>query len=404
MKKQNKNYLNNIKFNLGEVIILMLITFIVFFATFWILSSKIFKTTSTSMEQSTENDLKDVEEVYNYILNNYYGTVDKETLIQGSISGMLSSLEDKNSSYISEENSNNFNAILNGSYEGLGIQVTNNNDNDIIIVNVFKDTPASKSGLKMYDKIISINDESVLNKSSYEAVNIIKECENPDIVLKIERDSKELTINVKRETVVLNSVSSKTFTENGKKIGYIYLSIFASNTYEQFKTKLEELEKQNIDSLIIDVRDNSGGHLSSAENILSLFFNSGTTIYQIKDKNGITNYYSKGESSRQYPLVVLVNENSASASEILASAFKEQYNAKLVGKKTFGKGTVQELKKTSGGIEYKFTTQYWLTSKGDWINEKGIEVDYDIEMSEEYYKQYTDQSDTQLQKAIELLK
>lgn len=404
MKKQNKNYLNNIKFNLGEVIILMLITFIVFFATFWILSNKIFKTTSTSMEQSTENDLKDVEEVYNYILNNYYGTVDKETLIQGSISGMLSSLEDKNSSYISEENSNNFNAILNGSYEGLGIQVTNNNDNDIIIVNVFKDTPASKSGLKMYDKIISINDESVLNKSSYEAVNIIKECENPDIVLKIERDSKELTINVKRETVVLNSASSKTFTENGKKIGYIYLSIFASNTYEQFKTKLEELEKQNIDSLIIDVRDNSGGHLSSAENILSLFFNSGTTIYQIKDKNGITNYYSKGESSRQYPLVVLVNENSASASEILASAFKEQYNAKLVGKKTFGKGTVQELKKTSGGIEYKFTTQYWLTSKGDWINEKGIEVDYDIEMSEEYYKQYTDQSDTQLQKAIELLK
>ena len=176
------------------------------------------------------------------------------------------------------------------------------------------------------------------------------------------------------------------------------------NTYDQFKEQLEKLENEKIDSLIIDVRSNSGGHLTSATNILSLFLDSSKVIYQIEGKDGITKYYSEGKETKTYPVVVLVNKESASASEILASALKEQYNAKLVGEKTFGKGTVQKLTETTGGIQYKVTTQHWLTSNGNWIEKNGIDVDYEVALDEKYLLDPTDENDNQLQKAIDILK
>ena len=174
------------------------------------------------------------------------------------------------------------------------------------------------------------------------------------------------------------------------------MSIFAANTYNQFKENLESLEKQGIDSLIVDLRDNSGGELNTATNIISLFMNKEKVIYQIEDKNGnVEKTYSKGKKDKTYPIVVLVNNNTASASEVLTAALKDNLNAKIVGEKTFGKGTVQTVMNTSTGEQYKLTTKKWLTPNGEWINEKGIEPDVEVKISKD--------KDNQLDEAIKCL-
>ncbi len=397
-KKQNNNYLN--QYRPVEVIILIVSTAIICFIAGWLLSIKF--TNQNVKTINNKDELSDFLEAYDTIVKNYYGEVDKNALIKGAIEGMIDSLGDTNTTYIDDESSNNFNALLNGSYNGIGVEIAKK-DKDIIIYSVFDNSPASNSGLKTGDIIKSVNDQSVDSMSTSEVVNLIKK-DTTQVKLVIQRDNKELTFDLKLNTVTLDSVSSKTFEVNNKKIGYIYISIFASNTYEQFKSKLEELEKANIDSLIIDVRYNSGGHLTTATKIISLFLSSDKVIYQIEDSSGTQKHYSQGTITKEYPIVVLVNGNSASASEILASALKEQYNAILVGKKTYGKGTVQELLKTKNGIQYKITTQHWLTSKGNWIDKQGIDVDYDVELTDKYLSNPIDENDSQLNKAIEILK
>ena len=163
------------------------------------------------------------------------------------------------------------------------------------------------------------------------------------------------------------------------------------------------MEKSGIDSLIIDVRSNTGGHLTAVENILSLFLDSSHVIYQTEDKNGIIKSYSHGSVTKEYPIVILTNEASASASEILAAAMQEEYGAKIVGKHTFGKGTVQELKTLPDGEQYKFTTKKWLTPNGTWINGVGVATDIDVDFNKDYYDNPTHDNDKQLQAAIEAL-
>lgn len=404
MKKNKKTLFNSMKFNLGEVIILIIITAIIFLGISFMIVF-LSKGNTKSEEYAIERDeLNDIKEVYQYIKDNYYGNIDQNELIKGAVSGMLSSLDDSNSIYIDEQTSNNFNALINGNYEGIGVQIANDTEGNIVVTGVFENSPAAQAGIKTYDNFISINGEMLEGKTSLEVVNMIKKSSESMLNIIVERANKRISLSVTRQNVVIPSVTSETFQRGTKKIGYIYINIFAANTYSQFKDELNKLEELGLNSLIIDVRENSGGHLSAAADILSLFIGEGKTIYQTRDKNGTLKHYSNGEYNREYPIVVLVNENSASASEILASALKEQYSAKLVGKKTFGKGTVQALKTTSGGIEYKFTTQEWLTPNGNSINKKGIEVDFDVDLSTEYYKEPTDENDSQLQKAIELLK
>lgn len=171
----------------------------------------------------------------------------------------------------------------------------------------------------------------------------------------------------------------------------------------QFKKELDKLENEGIDGLVIDLRGNSGGHLSAAEQIISLFLDSSHPIYQIKSKDSQNIYYSTGNKTKDYKISVLIDSNSASASEVVTSALAEQYGAKTVGKKSYGKGTVQELQTLSDGDQYKLTTKSWLTSKGEVIDGKGIEPDYDVTLSDEYLENPTDESDNQLQKAIEVI-
>ena len=232
--------------------------------------------------------------------------------------------------------------------------------------------------------------------TTQEFSNYVRNSKSKTFKIVVRRNEQEKEFTIDREQVVLKSVTSKLIEENGKKIGYIYMSIFASNTYTQFKDELASLENNNIDSLIIDLRNNTGGELTTASNIISLFLNSDKVMYQMEDKDGKqVKTYSYGKKDKEYKIVMLVNEHSASASEVMTAALKENLGATVIGKKTFGKGTVQSVLTISTGEQYKITTKKWLTPNGNWINSVGIVPDVEVDLSGD--------NDTQLDKAIEYL-
>lgn len=393
IKVNNKKILPT--FKTKEVVFLLLITAIISLIMGGIVTYNV-----TLKGTNVDSELAEFIKNYDYITNNYYGDVDKNELIDSAISGMLNTL-DKNSTYVGSDD-DNFSIYLEGSYEGTGIQVYNDENNNIVIYSVFDDTSASKAGLKAGDVIIRLNDKDTTNMSIADFSSLVKK-QKGKFKITYKRDDEEKTVSLKVSKVELKSVYSETIEKNDKKIGYIQMSIFANNTYEQFKKALSNLENENMNGLIIDLRSNSGGHLSSAEEIISLFLDSSHPIYQIKTKDSLNTYYSLGKETKKYKIVILIDKNSASASEVTTSALTEQYGAVTVGEKSYGKGTVQELQSLNDGEQYKLTTKSWLTSKGKVIDGKGIEPDYKVSLDEKYYDEPSFDNDNQLQKAIELI-
>ena len=386
-------------FNSKEVIFLLIVTCLISLAI-----GNAINIDKKILEQPIDENLTEFEQNYQYIIDNYYEEVDKAKLIKGAIEGMVNSLGDDYSIAITDDMSNNFNIKLTGSYSGLGIEIVNDQSYNIYISDVIEGSPAEKAGLKVLDKIISIDEIEFTGKKTTELTNYIKESNKEKYIIKVERDNKEETFELTRETIEIKSVYSEIKNIDNQKIGYVYISIFASNTSTQFKNAIEELEKEGINSLIIDVRSNTGGHLTSVVDMLSCLLDSSKIIYQIENKGEVTKYYSKGNTTKTYPIVVLQNNGSASASELLSAALKEEYGATVIGENSYGKGTVQELISLQDGIQYKITTKKWLTPKGNWINGTGVSVDIEEKLSEEYKQNPTDENDNQLQKAIEYLK
>ncbi len=387
-------------FKTTEVVGLMLITVVVSLTLGGLFTYKIFN----SHGELVEAELQDFIKNYQYILDNYNGDINKEELLDAALEGILTKL-DKNSTFLDSNAAKNFNISLEGSYEGIGIEIYNDEAGNIIINRVFKESPADKAGLTTGDIIIKANGKDVSKMRTSDFVELIDKNKYSKISLVYIRNGKEYKTTVTRTNIKLQSVQSKTYTYNSQKIGYIRISIFANNTYEQFKKKFEALQKEKVNSLIIDLRDNSGGYLSTAENIISLFLDSSHPIYQIQKQGVTTKYYSKGKKDQKLKIAILVNGSSASASEILTSALMEQDGAIVIGEKTYGKGTVQELQDLTNGDKYKLTTKNWLTSKGNWIDQKGIEPNIKIELSDEYTKNPTEENDNQLQTALkELIK
>ncbi|MDD3392886.1 MAG: S41 family peptidase [Bacilli bacterium] len=346
-----------------------------------------------------DETLNEFIENYDYILNNYYGDIDKQALIDGAISGMVDSLGDDYSTFLGEEDETTYNVYLKGSFEGIGVKLYINEDGASIIYYVYNNSPASKAGIEAGDIILKVDNEDVTDKTTTEIGEIVKGKEG-EFTLTVQRNEETLTYTLKTATVELTSVYGEVINEN---IGYIYIDIFASNTYGQFKELLEDLESKGIKSLIIDVRDNSGGYLSTTQNIISLFLDSSNIIYQTEDSSNTTKFYSTGNETKSYPIVLLTNGNSASGSEMLVGALKESYGALQVGETTYGKGTVQQVNTLDDGGQYKITIKKWLTPNGNWINSVGIIPDYEVSLDEEYYANPSDDTDSQLQKAIEIL-
>ena len=338
---------------------------------------------------------------YDIIKNDYYKDVKDEVLVEGAINGMMSSLGDPHSVYFNKKAKEEFDTELAGSYYGIGAEITSTNDGKAVIKKVFDKSPAKTAGLKENDVFVSIDGESVEGKSISDIANTLRSEKKEKSIIVVNRDGKELSFEVTKANVTLFSVSSEMLDNN---IGYISVNIFGQNTYDEFTKALNDLEKENMKSLIIDLRGNNGGYLTTVTNMLSIFLDKDKVIYQMQTKTGKKKYYSIKNGSKTYEVVILIDNESASASEIMASAMSEQYGAILVGEKSYGKGTVQITKDLKNGGMIKYTIQNWLTSKGKSIEKNGIKPDYEIKLNDEYANNPTKENDNQLQKAIDLLK
>lgn len=348
-------------------------------------------------------DLKKVVDTYYAIVDNYYGELDKDSLIDGAVEGMISSVGDSFTSYSDTDSAISFNETINGTYEGVGLSIATLNDGTITVIEVFDDSPAYKAGIKVGDIILKVDGESYEGKSGSDISNYVKNSGKDKVILTIKRDDKEEDITVNLSKVDIPYVSGELLEKDGKKIGYIDISLFSSNSYKQFKNKLDKLEKDNIDGLIIDVRDNSGGYLTSVTDICNLFLEKGKVIYQLEDSKGKVKKKDTTKEKKSYDIVVLINGASASASEILASAIKESYGGEIVGTNSFGKGTVQQTKKLLDGSMIKYTTQKWLTPDGNFINEVGVTPTKEVELDSKYFENPIHENDNQLQEAIKLI-
>ncbi len=321
----------------------------------------------------TYKDLEKLIETYNIISNNYYGDLDKEELIDSAINAMIDSVGDSFTTYSDAQTTESFIEDVDGVYEGIGCTVSTSQTGEIIIVSMFDDSPAKKAGLEIGDIIVAVDGENYQEKTSTDVANYIKNSATSKIKITIIRDGQEKEITVTREKIEVPVVESEIYEQDNHKIGYISISIFSSVATSQFESILQKLEDKNIEGLIIDVRDNGGGYLSTVTDIANLFLKKGQIIYQLEKEEETEIVKDTTKEKRTYPIAVLINKESASASEILASAIKESYQGLVVGENSYGKGTVQQTKKLSDGSMIKYTTQKWLTPNGNWINETGVE-------------------------------
>jgi carboxyl-terminal processing protease len=331
---------------------------------------------SNSSQSETEN-LEKVNQAYDLILNRYVEKVDREKLMEGAIQGMLSVLKDPYSVYMDKETAQQFTQALGSSFEGIGAEV-GMVDGKIVIVSPFKNSPAEKAGLKPNDQILKVDGESVEGLDLSKATLKIRGKRGTTVKLDILRKNlnEPITIAVKRDEIPLETVHSSVKKENGKRIGYIEITSFSENTADDFNKQLKTLEDDHIKGLIIDVRGNPGGLLSTVEDILKEFVTKDKPMVQIEDRNGKKErYFTNLTDKKDYPVVVLVDKGSASASEILAGSLKEAEDYPLVGETTFGKGTVQQAVSMGDGSNIKLTLFKWLTPDGNWIHKKGIKPD-----------------------------
>lgn len=386
-------------FNTIEVVIIMIIA--ILFGG--LLGSVLTYTRGFTKNVGVPAELEEVVSTYNTIVDNYYDKLDKKELLDSAIKGMVDYLDDPYSIYMDQDTSESFNETVNGEYQGIGAKVMQQND-QVVVYSVFENSPASRAGLKKDDIILSVAGKNTKGKSLSEITAILKDGKRGSKVkIKIERDGEEKELTLQRGTVEIPSVTEKIIEREDQKIGVLTIDVFAANTYKQFKNKLTALEDKKIDSLIIDVRGNPGGHLNQVTKILSLFMSKDKILYKIENKGKKESVYSETKERRKYPIVVLANKSSASASEILVAAMKESYGAKIVGLTTYGKGTVQKAFSLESGASIKYTTEKWLTPKGESIDKVGVAPDVEVELNEEYLNHPTDDTDNQLQTALDTL-
>lgn len=314
---------------------------------------------------------------YDTLKESYYKEVDKQQLIDGAINGMLESLGDPYSDYMNEEEAESFHQSISSSFEGIGAEIQEK-DGQIVIVSPLKGSPAEKAGLKPNDIVVSVNGKSLQGMSSTEAVTLIRGKKGTKVELMIKRPGidEPIKMPIVRDTIPLETVYGEML---GDGIAKVQITSFSENTAKELIDVLNDLQKQGMKGLVLDLRQNPGGLLDQAVKISSLFVPEGKVLFKIEDRNGnIQEQKASNNNNPDIPLVVIIDQGSASASEIFAAAVKESANVPLVGQKSFGKGTVQRAQDFSDGSNMKFTTEKWLTPKGNWIHEKGIKPDYEV--------------------------
>lgn len=340
----------------------------------------------------TDGNLAEMIKVYNDINNNYYENIDKDALMDAAIDGMLNFLKDKYSIYLNNDETYDLTDSLNGTYEGVGISLLGQK-----IIDVYPNSPAEDAGLADGDLIVKVNDQEITDNNVGLLADLINVKNAESVTLSIKRNDIVSTYKLNFEKVSITVVESNYFYYSNKKIGYIKIKSFSNNAYEQFFEKLRELENKKIDSLIIDLRNNGGGYLSSATELAELFLSKGKIIYTLDKKSGKEVIKDKSDEKRDYTVAILIDGGTASAAEVLASSLKDnRENTILIGTQSFGKGTVQSTKRLSDGSMLKYTIAKWLRPNGECVEGVGLKPDYVIENLVS--------NDKQLEKALDLLK
>ena len=387
------------EYSLCGVIIIIVTTAVISALSTGIL---IMRNYSTDDGQSYSEIIKDENiqefiDVYSKLTTNYYENINKKEIIDSAISGMTSYLGDQYTGLLDEDKSSSLYDSLNAKYDGIGITIK-----DSYIENVLYNSSAAKAGLKMNDKIISINNINIENKTSDEIKNIINENKSNKIDLRVIRNNEILDFNNLKITSIDYPNLRYSFVEN-KDIGYIKIDLFSTNINKQLENALFQLNKYS--GLIIDLRNNSGGYLEEASQTAEIFLPKGSVIYSLLQKdNRKQEFKDKTNDKQDVPIVVLVNGNTASAAEILAAALKDSYGAVLVGSQTYGKGKVQHTYSLSSGEMVKYTASLWYRPNGTNIDGTGIIPDYQVENDFETNEaNETIIIDNQYKKAIDII-
>lgn len=392
------------------VMLVILVAFITFLITsigmYQYFSSESIITKSSIFSNSSSDDIANSIEKYKKIIDKYYlGEVDEEKLKEGAIKGYIEGLDDPYTEYISKDEMKDYMEDTMGNFVGIGIYMVKDTENNKIqVLAPIKNSPAEKAGILPGDYIIAVDGIQCTGDDFSTISNKIKGEVGSSVKLDIQREDETLSFEIKRENIKVNPVESKLLENN---IGYIEFSSFDDGTAEDFKSKYEELEKQGITSLIIDLRNNGGGIVDEALEIADYIADKDSVLlYEVDKNNNEEVEKSKNEPIINMPIVILTNENTASSSEILAGALKDLGKAKIVGTKTYGKGVIQEVISLSDGSGLKITTKKYLTPNRTEINGVGIEPDETVELPDTVTSalNVNEEDDTQLRKAIEILK
>lgn len=354
--------------------------------------------TSNSTNTSNEYSLVQTLQTFKTMINQLYiGDIDEESMLEGAIKGYVEGLGDPYTEYLTKEEMEEFTEETNSEYVGIGVYVGNDTvNNTILVVGVMKSSPAEEAGIQIGDVIEKIDGVAYTGKQLDEATKVLKAEEGTTATLTIRRDNEEKELTVVRRKITVQHVASEMLENN---IAYIQIDSFDANVASSFEEQITSLINNGATGIIIDLRNNGGGIVDEATGIADLFLDKGETILITKSKKENNEEETKSERDpivKDIPVVILVNEATASASEILAGALKDNYGATIIGKQTYGKGVIQTLYTLTDGSGIKITTEEYYTPNHNQINEVGITPDIEVDI--------TENEDTQLQRAIEELK
>lgn len=400
--------------NIYKIIMLVVLTAtITFMCTTLVMYNKFqesynVKYSNKEGEKNSSSEISLIETLKSFkamLKQKYVGEIDEEKLIEGAIKGYVDGLDDPYTEYLTKEEMQEFTEEVSSEYVGIGVYVSSNKtDNTILIVGIMKESPAQHAGLQAGDIIEKIDDVAYTGEQLNDATKVLKGKEGTDVKVTVIRDGKELDLTVTRKKINVEHVASQ-MLEN--KIAYIQVDSFDSGVAKAFKEQITSLKNDGAKGIIIDLRSNGGGIVDEATGIADLFLKKDETILITKGKETeekITK--SKNEPIiKDIPVVVLVNEGTASASEILAGALKDKYGATIVGMNTYGKGVIQTLYNLSDGSGLKITTDEYFTPDHNKINKIGIIPDVEVDLTKDaegYYETGFDK-DAQILKAVEVL-
>lgn len=344
-----------------------------------------------------KNEIFQIEKVFYYLKQNYLDKdVTSEQLIQGALKGMAESVGDPYTTYLVNDETAQLDETVNGAFGGIGAELKSDQSR-VVISTTMEGSPSQQVGLQADDVITKVNGEDMTGKTISEVVKKVRGEVGTDVVLTIERAGTSLEVKLTRASIAINTVKAELDKEDAT-IGHIRITSFAKNTAEELEKAVKDLTEKGAKAFVFDVRYNPGGLLDQAYKVANMFLKDGETIVQVEDRLGDKKVYKASSEIGKFkitqPYVLLVNEGSASASEILAAALKEGAGAQIVGTKTYGKGTVQSIVDITDNSELKYTNAKWLTPKGNWIHKEGVTPTKEVNLPDYAFLKIIDARET----------